>query len=162
RIMTRLHEKGGIGDGDYLEFLQSHTNVVFQPAFDDPRFSGFNPYALGFSMMCDIARIVKEPEDEDREWFPDIAGTGDEVAGIRGGWSSTWPTSGAMTWCCRRSTRPRRCSRSTPPARGGWCWSRRIWPPIPAAGFRGGRPGGRNLGGGRPPRRSGFHPGSRG
>ena len=41
-----------------LEFLQSHTNVVFQPEFDDRRFSGFNPYALGFAMMQDIERIV--------------------------------------------------------------------------------------------------------
>src|SRR5262245_19090082 len=42
RIMTRLHEQGRISDGDFMEFLQSHTNVVFQPAYDDPRFSGFN------------------------------------------------------------------------------------------------------------------------
>ena len=58
RIMTKLHERAGISDGDFLEFLQSHTNVVFQPDFDDPRFSGFNPYALGFAMMQDIERIV--------------------------------------------------------------------------------------------------------
>src|SRR6202044_3565068 len=30
RIMTRLHENGQISDGNFLEFLQSHTNVVFQ------------------------------------------------------------------------------------------------------------------------------------
>ena len=80
RIMNRLHEQGGYRDGNFLEFLQSHTNVVFQPEFDDPRFSGFNPYALGFAMMQDIERIVTEPDDEDREWFPDIAGTGDVMA----------------------------------------------------------------------------------
>src|SRR5712672_4517833 len=74
RIMTRLHEQGRLSDGNFLEFLTSHTNVVFQPDFDDPRFSGFNPYALGFAMMQDIERIVSSPEDEDREWFPDIAG----------------------------------------------------------------------------------------
>ena len=34
-----------------LEFLHSHSSVVFQPDFDDPRFSGLNPYALGFAMM---------------------------------------------------------------------------------------------------------------
>src|SRR6202011_5136411 len=73
RIMTRLHEQGRISDGNFLEFLQSHTNVVFQPDFDDPRFSGFNPYALGFAMMQDIERIVSNPAEEDREWFPDIA-----------------------------------------------------------------------------------------
>ena len=83
RIMTRLHELGGISDGDFLEFLQSHTNVVFQPAFDDPRFSGFNPYALGFAMMQDIERIVAAPDEEDREWFPDIAGSGDAMGTLR-------------------------------------------------------------------------------
>ena len=61
RIMNRLHEQGRISDGDFLEFLQSHTNVVFQPTYDDKRFSGFNPYALGFAMMRDIERIVAEP-----------------------------------------------------------------------------------------------------
>src|SRR3979411_1346991 len=83
RIMTRLHEQGRISDGNFLEFLQSHTNVVFQPDFDDPRFSGFNPYALGFAMMRDIERIVSNPDDEDREWFPDIAGTGDVMGVLR-------------------------------------------------------------------------------
>ena len=69
---TSCTEQGRISDGNFLEFLQSHTNVVFQPEFDDQRFSGFNPYALGFAMMQDIARIVTEPDDEDREWFPEI------------------------------------------------------------------------------------------
>jgi spore cortex formation protein SpoVR/YcgB (stage V sporulation) len=88
RIMTRLHEQGRISDGNFLEFLQSHTNVVFQPDFDDPRFSGFNPYALGFAMMQDIARIVSDPDDEDREWFPDIAGTGDVMAVLCDVWAN--------------------------------------------------------------------------
>jgi spore cortex formation protein SpoVR/YcgB (stage V sporulation) len=88
RIMTRLHEQGRISDGNFLEFLQSHTNVVFQPDFDDQRFSGFNPYALGFAMMQDIERIVTNPDDEDREWFPDIAGTGDAMAVLRDVWAN--------------------------------------------------------------------------
>jgi spore cortex formation protein SpoVR/YcgB (stage V sporulation) len=88
RIMTRLHEQGRISDGNFLEFLQSHSNVVFQPDFDDPRFSGFNPYALGFAMMQDIERIVSNPDDEDREWFPDIAGTGDVMAVLRDIWAN--------------------------------------------------------------------------
>src|SRR6266571_1746874 len=88
RIMTRLHEQGRISDGDFLEFLQSHTNVVFQPTYDDPHFSGFNPYALGFAMMQDIARIVSDPDDEDREWFPDIAGTGDVMAVLCDVWAN--------------------------------------------------------------------------
>ena len=88
RIMKRLHESRAISDGNYLEVLQSHTNVVFQPAYDDPRFSGFNPYALGFAMMQDIERIVTAPEDEDREWFPDIAGSGDVMAVLRDIWAN--------------------------------------------------------------------------
>ena len=88
RIMTRLHEQGQISDGNFLEFLQSHTNVVFQPEFDDQRFSGFNPYALGFAMMQDIEGIVTNPDAEDREWFPDIAGTGDVMAVLRDIWAN--------------------------------------------------------------------------
>lgn len=87
-IMTRLHERGGIGDGDFLEFLKSHTNVVFQPQFDDQRYSGLNPYAIGFAMMQDIERIVTKPEQEDREWFPEIAGTGDAMAVLRDLWAN--------------------------------------------------------------------------
>jgi stage V sporulation protein R len=88
RIMTRLHEQGRISDGHFLEFLHSHTNVVFQPEFDDPRFSGFNPYALGFAMMQDIERIVTAPDEEDRQWFPDIAGTKDVMGVLRHIWAN--------------------------------------------------------------------------
>ncbi len=88
RIMNRLHEQGRISDGNFLEFLQSHTNVVFQPDFDDQRFSGFNPYALGFAMMQDIERIVVHPDDEDREWFPEIAGSDDVMGVLRGIWAN--------------------------------------------------------------------------
>ncbi|MGO4711728.1 SpoVR family protein [Bradyrhizobium sp. 2TAF24] len=88
QIMNRLHRQGRLSDGNFLEFLQSHTNVVFQPNFDDPRYSGFNPYALGFAMMQDIERIVTEPDDEDRAWFPDIAGTGDAMGVLRDIWAN--------------------------------------------------------------------------
>jgi len=88
RIMTRLHEQGRISDGNFLEFLRSHTNVVFQPEFDDAGFSGFNPYALGFAMMQDIERIVSDPTDEDREWFPEIAGAGEVMATLRDVWAN--------------------------------------------------------------------------
>jgi spore cortex formation protein SpoVR/YcgB (stage V sporulation) len=88
RIMTRLHEQGRLSDGNFLEFLQSHTNVVFQPDFDDQRFSDFNPYALGFAMMQDIERIVSKPDEEDREWFPDIAGKGDVMTVLRDVWAN--------------------------------------------------------------------------
>jgi spore cortex formation protein SpoVR/YcgB (stage V sporulation) len=88
RIMTRLHERGQIGDGAFLEFLHSHTNVIRQPEFDDPHYGGINPYALGFAMMGDIERICTAPSQEDREWFPDIAGRGDAMAVLRDVWAN--------------------------------------------------------------------------
>ena len=62
-IMTRLHDQGRISDGSFLEFLQSHTNVVRQPEFDDPHYGEINPYALGYGMMRDIERICLNPDE---------------------------------------------------------------------------------------------------
>ncbi len=87
-IMNRLYDKGLISAGALLEFLHSHTSVVFQPDFDDPRFSGINPYALGFAMMADIKRIAEDPTAEDREWFSGFAGTGDYMAVLRNAWAN--------------------------------------------------------------------------
>jgi spore cortex formation protein SpoVR/YcgB (stage V sporulation) len=88
KIMTRLHERGMISDGAMIEFLRSHTNVIYQPTFDEPHYSGLNPYAIGFAMMQDIERICTEPTDEDRAWFPEIAGTGDAMAVLRDIWAN--------------------------------------------------------------------------
>ena len=74
-LMNRLYDDGNVDEGLMLEFLQSHAAVINQPAFDHPHFSGINPYALGFAIFMDIKRICEAPTDEDREWFPDIAGT---------------------------------------------------------------------------------------
>ena len=74
-IMNRLYDDGLIGEGIILEFLQSHTSVVAQPAFDSPHYNGINPYALGFAMFTDIKRICEAPTDEDRYWFPEMAGS---------------------------------------------------------------------------------------
>ena len=74
-ILNRLHEKGLVDDGFMLEFLKSHTNVVAQPAFDSKAYSGLNPYALGFAMFRDLRRICEQPDAEDREWFPELAGS---------------------------------------------------------------------------------------
>ena len=73
-LLNHLYDEGFVSDGFMMEFLQSHTGVVFQPPFDAPYYSGINPYALGFAMMSDIRRICEAPTAEDREWFPDIAG----------------------------------------------------------------------------------------
>ncbi|QBM16011.1 hypothetical protein MARI_00910 [Marinobacter sp. JH2] len=74
-LLHRLYAKGLVNDGFMLEFLQSHTSVVYQPPFNSPWYSGINPYTLGFSIYTDLRRMCENPTDEDREWFPDIAGS---------------------------------------------------------------------------------------
>ncbi len=86
-ILNRLYERGLLTDGTMLEFLHSHSSVIFQPAFNDRRFSGLNPYALGFAMMNDIRRIATDPTDEDRQWFPQFAGCGDWMGTLRQAWA---------------------------------------------------------------------------
>ncbi|MDB5560699.1 MAG: SpoVR family protein [Hyphomicrobiales bacterium] len=88
RIMTALHDRGELSDGAYLEFLHSHTNVVYQPMFDSPHYGGLNPYALGLAVFEDIARICMEPTEEDREWFPDIAGSRDPDEVLKDVWAN--------------------------------------------------------------------------
>ncbi|KEI69352.1 SpoVR family protein [Endozoicomonas elysicola] len=74
-LLHELYNEGKVSDGFMLEFLHSHSSVIYQPPFDSPHYSGINPYTLGFSMFMDIRRICENPTDEDREWFPDIAGS---------------------------------------------------------------------------------------
>ena len=74
-IINTLYEEGLVNEGFILEFLQSHTGVIYQPDFDSPYFSGINPYTLGFAIYRDIRRICEEPTPEDYQYFPDIAGS---------------------------------------------------------------------------------------
>ncbi len=74
-ILNEMFDQGLVNEGFMMEFLHSHSSVVAQPEFDSPYFSGINPYALGFAMMRDIRRICEAPTDEDRHWFPDLAGS---------------------------------------------------------------------------------------
>jgi len=74
-IMNTLYDRKLVDEGFIMEFLTSHTAVVYQPPFDSKWFNGINPYTLGFSMYQDLRRICESPTDEDRQWFPDIAGS---------------------------------------------------------------------------------------
>ncbi|NRD73855.1 SpoVR family protein [Shewanella sp. VB17] len=74
-ILNHLYDDGLVTDRFMMEFLQNHTNVVAQPNYNSPYYSGINPYALGFNMFVDIRRICEEPTQEDKHWFPDIAGS---------------------------------------------------------------------------------------
>ncbi len=74
-LINHMYDEGLINDASMLEFLHTHTNVINQPGFDSPYYSGINPYALGYQMMTDIRRICENPTEEDERWFPDIAHT---------------------------------------------------------------------------------------
>ncbi len=74
-LLNTMYDQGKLTDGFMMEFLHSHSNVVFQPPITKPYYNGINPYALGFSMMSDIRRICENPTEEDRQWFPDMAGS---------------------------------------------------------------------------------------
>lgn len=74
RLMHDLYDEGLITEGNILEFLESHTNVIFQPEFDSPFFKGINPYTLGFAIFSDIRRVCESPTEEDRRFCPEYAG----------------------------------------------------------------------------------------
>jgi spore cortex formation protein SpoVR/YcgB (stage V sporulation) len=73
-ILNTMYDRGQLNDAHMMEWLTSHTNVVFQPTYDDPRFSGINPYALGFAIFKDLQRMCVNPTAEDKQWFPQLAG----------------------------------------------------------------------------------------
>jgi spore cortex formation protein SpoVR/YcgB (stage V sporulation) len=73
-ILNRLYDEGKVSDSFIMEFLHSHSNVVAQPAYNSPYYSGINPYALGFNMFMDIKRVCQAPTEEDKYWLPEIAG----------------------------------------------------------------------------------------
>ncbi len=74
-LLNTLYDEGLLADSFMMEFLHSHTNVVMQPPYNAAWYRGINPYALGFAMWTDIRRICESPTEEDRRWFPDIAGS---------------------------------------------------------------------------------------
>lgn len=81
-LLHTLYDRGYVGDGFMLEFLTSHTNVVFQPDSTDGRYRALNPYALGFAIFADIRRMCENPTPEDKEWFPDLAGSKDWLTAL--------------------------------------------------------------------------------
>ena len=74
-LLHALYDEGLVNDAFMLEILQSHTNVIMQPAYNSPYFNGINPYTLGYHMMQDIKRICEHPTEEDIHWFPELANT---------------------------------------------------------------------------------------
>ncbi len=74
-LLNTMYDDGLLTDGVMIEFLKSHTNVVYQPPVGHRAYSGINPYALGFAMYTDIKRVCEHPTEEDKRWFPELAGS---------------------------------------------------------------------------------------
>lgn len=73
-IMHDLCNEGYLTEGHRLNFLKSHTNVVYQPAYSSEYYNGLNPYAVGFGIFQDVRRICENPTDEDKEYMPNLIG----------------------------------------------------------------------------------------
>lgn len=73
-IVNKLFDLGYLSDGFMLEFIKSHSGVIYQPDYNSKYFSGLNPYTLGFNIFMDIKRICQNPTEEDKAWFPDLIG----------------------------------------------------------------------------------------
>jgi spore cortex formation protein SpoVR/YcgB (stage V sporulation) len=73
-LMHDLYDEGLITEGAIFEFLKSHTDVIYQPSYNSPYFSGVNPYTLGFAIFSDIRRVCENPTGEDRRFCPEYAG----------------------------------------------------------------------------------------
>ncbi len=67
-----MFEEGYVDDGFMLEFIHSHSSVLYQPAYNR-YFSGLNPCTLGFNIFMDIKRMCQSPT-EDNYWFPNLVG----------------------------------------------------------------------------------------
>jgi spore cortex formation protein SpoVR/YcgB (stage V sporulation) len=65
-----LLEEGSISEGNWLEILHNHTNVVHEHEST----SQHSPYALGFEIWMDLKRACENPTEEDYEFLPLVAG----------------------------------------------------------------------------------------
>lgn len=92
QTLETMFDIGLISGEMYSEFRGSHKGVTYQPPgyvmrkhpyfdFEEEVFIGsdINIYALGFAIFEDVKRICENPTEEDKEWFPDIAGKGNWV-----------------------------------------------------------------------------------
>ena len=61
-LLNTMYDDGYLTDGVMIEWLKSHTNVVYQPPVGHKAYSGINPYALGFAMYTDLQAHLREPD----------------------------------------------------------------------------------------------------
>lgn len=78
-ILNHLYDEGRVTERFMLEFLHSHTNVVYQPPYNSPYYNGINPYALGFAMFqTSSASASRQPKK---------TATGSRTSPAKTGWT---------------------------------------------------------------------------
>lgn len=77
-ILNHLYDEGKVTERFMLEFLHSHTNVVFQPPYNSPWYSGINPYALGFAMFQTSNAFASRQRKK--------TNTGSRISPVQTGW----------------------------------------------------------------------------
>jgi stage V sporulation protein R len=60
-LLNTMYDRGQLADGFMMEWLSSHTGVIFQPPVGHRAYSGINPYALGFAMFTDCGASARSP-----------------------------------------------------------------------------------------------------
>lgn len=84
KVFERLSplDLGAVNDCAMNNFFATHGSVINQPGYRwRPKFDGkvfaypINHYSLGFQLFQDIARMCREPTEEDRRWFPSLPGS---------------------------------------------------------------------------------------
>lgn len=100
-LLHSMYEKGLVNDGFMLEFLQSHTAVVYQPPFNSPWYSGLipTPWAFRSTPICGASASTQ----------PMKTGSGSRTSPVPTGSKpciSPWPTS-RMKASSSSSCRPR-------------------------------------------------------
>ncbi len=74
-LINDFYDMGYINEGHMIEFMASHSGVLYQPPHNSQYYSGLNVYALGFDMFSELRRSCESPTDLDREVLPMYAGT---------------------------------------------------------------------------------------
>ena len=75
-IMQTLYDEGLLADSFLLEVLHSHTNVLTQPGFDSPYYSGTStPTRSASRCTATSAASARSRPTRTARWFPDIAGS---------------------------------------------------------------------------------------
>ena len=88
-IMNRLYERGQLTDGTMLEFLHSHSSVVFQPAFDDRALQRHQSLCAG--LRHDERHQAHLPPSRRRRTasgFPTSPACGDWMGTLRQAWAN--------------------------------------------------------------------------